>query len=250
MIRRILLTSAAMMIISLGVGASSAYADGLVLLGTDLQHPCGVGRGCGDARAPHVLSIQNHTTASGAVGRSTTSASTDVRTGDWTRGSNTQTVSLTEIGATQASDIRIYFDIIEPNAASKSDVTLNTLVLTAFNDQGTEVFRASLISSPQNFQMVGNGQGTSDYTFGLDSTAAARLQAAIAANPNLRLGLIASVSRADGGPESFFIGAENNPAAVPEPATMILLGTGLAGAAASVRRRRKAAQDADSSENA
>jgi len=248
MIRRLLLTSAAMMIVSLGMGASSAYADGLVLLGTDLQHPCGVGRGCGDARAPHVLSIQNHTSASGAVGRSVSSPNTDVRTGDWSRGSNTQTISLTEIGATQASNIRIYFDIIEPNGGNKSDVTLNSLVLTAFNAQGVEVFRASLVNPGQNFQMVGNGQGTSDYTFGLDAAAAARLQAAIAANPNLRLGLIASVSRADGGPESFFIGAENSPAAVPEPATMILLGTGLAGAAASVRRRRKAAQDDDSSE--
>jgi hypothetical protein len=39
------------------------------------------------------------------------------------------------------------------------------------------------------------------------------------------------------------------PQPVPEPATMILLGSGLAGAAASIRRRRKAAQDAASSEN-
>jgi hypothetical protein len=232
------LSAAAMLLI--GFSANSAYADGLVLLGTDLQHPCGVGRGCGDARAPHVLSIQNHTTASGAVGRSTTSANTDVRTGDWTRGSNTQTVSLTEIGATQASDIRIYFDIIEPNSANKDDVTLNSLILTAFNQQGTEVFRASLVAPGQNFEMVGNGQGTSDYTFGLDATAAARLQAAINANPNLRLGLIASVSRADGGPESFFIGSAGTAEPVPEPATMILLGTGLAGVAAKMRRKRNA----------
>ena len=39
------------------------------------------------------------------------------------------------------------------------------------------------------------------------------------------------------------------PQPVPEPATMFLLGTGIAGAAASIRRRRKAAQDAATSDN-
>jgi len=40
-----------------------------------------------------------------------------------------------------------------------------------------------------------------------------------------------------------------NPEPIPEPATMILLGTGLAGAAASIRRKRRAAKDLESSES-
>ncbi len=244
LLTRFTLSAAAMLLI--GFSANSTYADGIQLINPNPCFPAGVGRGCGEERATHVLSIQNHTEASGSVGRSTDGGDRrtgDVRDGDWTRGANTQTVSLTEIGLTQASDLRIYFDIIEPVGGGNSSVTLNSLVLTAYDEGGAAVFSASLVRPGEEYEMLGTGQGHSDYVFGLDSEAAARLQAAIAANPNLRLGLAANVTNAQGGPESFFIGTAQTAEPVPEPATMILLGTGLAVVAAKMRKRRKGQPD-------
>lgn len=233
-----LLGCAAVLFVALTAG--EARADGIVFAGPDPCFPAGVGRGCGPDRSPHVLTLQNHPTEAGGVGRST-SSSGDVRTGDWQRGSNTQTVNLSQVGTTNAGNIQIYFDISEPSGGNVNTVTLNSLVLNAYDTAGNNIFSASLVEPGREFQMVGTGQGHSDYVFTLDAAAAARLQAAINAHPDLLLGLSANISNAQGGPESFFIGSA--PAAVPEPTTMFLFGTGLAGIAARARRRRKQAAE-------
>jgi hypothetical protein len=231
-ISRIMFGCTAALLITLS--SNNAFADGLVLVGPDPCFPAGVGRGCGSDRSPHILSIQNHPLESGGV---RFSSSGDIRFGDWTRGSNTQTRTLAEAGITNANSLRLYFDIIEPNGGDQSSVLLTSLILTAHNSAGVEVFRAVLVSSPLNLEELGNGQGHSDYVFTLDAAAAARLAAVF--DPNLHIGLEATIDNAQAGPESFFLGSVAGQEPIPEPATMLLLGTGLAGAAGAIRRRAK-----------
>jgi hypothetical protein len=88
---------------------------------------------------------------------------------------------------------------------------------------------------------LGGGQGHGDYVFGLTADQAAALQAAYASDPNLRLGLFARTSDDTGSFTNFKLGQGAEP--IPEPATMFLLGTGLAGVAAKMRKRRKAAKE-------
>jgi PEP-CTERM motif-containing protein len=226
---KILLGCAVLAIIACASG--SASADGIMLVSPQISK-----------LVPPIsaLNFEHHgarRTESGGVRWDGTS---DVSFGDISAGPHQHTVSLTELGIGRASDLRVLLNINEANGGAKMPITVDSLILTAYDGNGNSVFSASLVNGPVSLEQFKKGQGSqSDYLFGLDSEAAARLQAAIDQTPTLRLGLTAALSNVDGGPERFSFTGTAGP--VPEPATLVLLGTGIAGVAGAVRKRRKAA---------
>jgi hypothetical protein len=240
-------------ILTLSLAGTSARADNFLIVpaGPTVIQPAGLGT----VNTVLVLQTQGSATSGfGSVAYDPNNSGSN-RKGDLVSGSqviggaNNQTYSVTDLGITNGN-LCINMNINDPNkggsnAGSVGPIVLNSLVVTAYDQSGTAVFSAHLADAItlREATLNGNGTGQSDFTFALNADASAALAAAMAANPNLRLGLAASVSDASGGHESFFFckGCGGN-REIPEPTTMLLLGTGLAGTVGAIRRRRNAAK--------
>lgn len=223
MFRKALLTTAAA--IAMLALSSIARADIIYLPGATAPSG-GVGH-----QPESILSIQSPGSTTNAAGGVSWNGNKDVLSGDAKHGEHSKTLSFAQAGINNAGQLRIFMDTEDPD----NDLRLNSLVLTAYGSNGQVLFQGSL-TAPIHFTNELNGQGHGDRVFALTADQAAQLQAAFQANPNLRLGLSASTSDDTGSFTNFKLG--QGPAAVPEPMTMLLFGTGLAGVAAKVRRRR------------
>ena len=171
----------------------------------------------------------------GCVGRSTagwpggsTNGAGDVIGGtlggnELTGASQTLTRSFSELGIATAADLRVVFNVVEPRSAAS--ILLEDLVLNIYSSAGVLQFTSGPFI-PLAITGTETGIGNSGFVFALDPAQAAAAQAIL--DPTDLIGLRAEATDATGGPETFFV-ATTGTAVVPEPLSLLLLGSGLGG---------------------
>jgi PEP-CTERM motif len=146
--------------------------------------------------------------------------------------------SLSSLGITSGSQIGILFDGVQPQSGNNNVVNINDLTLKLYSGS-TLLYQVS--GSFSNLA-TNPGNGTSDYLFTLDPSAVNAFNAAFAGTSNDFIALDSTISfpNQSAGPDSYSfvnLNTGSTPSPMPEPSSLLLLGSGVAGTAGLLRRR-------------
>lgn len=233
---------AMVLVLGMGLLGSTAWADSIVLSGPMVVSGNGFGND------PRALTIQSHgpsaNSESGCIAPGLTAGSGACAPADGLHGGNEASPTgfpkqsaptLASLGITNANQIGILFDAVQPQNANNNVVTINDLTLKLYS--GNSLLYT--VSGTFSNLLTNPGNGQSDYLFKLDANAVAAFNAAFAGNGSDMIALDAMISfpNQSAGPDSFSFVNLAAPAPTPEPSSLVLLGTGLAGAAGLLRKR-------------
>jgi hypothetical protein len=144
--------------------------------------------------------------------------------------------TLNDLHWTNASQVQLLFNAIEPGNASKSQIDIDALTLTFYNNIGA--VGSISINAPIHITSGDPGNGKAGYVIGVSADEQAALNAVfnLAGSGAFRIGISASLSNVDAGADSF--NAVAAVATVPEPSTWAMMVLGFFGVGFLAYRRK------------